>query len=223
MSFQDLLVKWNKGVIRGAQTEFAAKLKLERATVARWASGTYAPSEDLRPKVAKELGVTVEQLMAHFPQRGGGAAAAEPIANIYPEWGMALEYIPVVGYVSAETFNCVFEDEETTPMEVLPVPLPRGTKAKALKVRGSCMEPAASDGDYVVVAAKAGYDDGSLIVAKLDGECTLKRVYTRGEKVLLVPDNKKYKRLEIKKEELEIVGVVIYTIRKQTPKKLLGE
>jgi SOS-response transcriptional repressor LexA len=131
-----------------------------------------------------------------------------------------LTYIPVVGTVSAENFSCVFEEEGITPMEILPVPMMKGTKAKALKVRGDCMEPVASDGDYIAVAAKAAYEDGSLVVAKVDGECTFKRIYVHGDKVLLVPDNKKYKRIEVKKEAVEVAGIVVYILRKPTVKKL---
>lgn len=82
------------------------------------------------------------------------------------------------------------------------------------------MEPTASDGDYIIVAAKAAYEDGSLIVAKVDGECTLKRMQTRGDKVILVPDNKEYKRKEVKKEDLQIVGVVVFILRRPAPKKI---
>jgi SOS-response transcriptional repressor LexA len=187
-------------------------------TVSRWVTGTSRIDEPLQAKVAGALGVSVEQLLACFPQRT--PPAADQSGNYSPLQEVSLTYVPVVGTVSAETFNCVFEEDDITPMEVLPVPMTRGTKAKALKVRGDCMEPAASDGDYVVVAAKAAYEDGSLIVAKVDGECTLKRVYLRGKKALLIPDNKEYKKLEVNAKDLVIVGVVIYTIRKQAPKKL---
>jgi repressor LexA len=217
MNFNELLKRWNKGILKGAAVRFAEHVGVSQMTVSRWATGGSRVDEPMQSKVAKALGVSVDQLMACFPQRT--SPSAESSRDYAPFQEVSISYVPVVGTVSAETFNCVFEDD-ITPMEVLPVPMTRGTKAKALRVRGACMEPAASDGDYVVVAAKAAYEDGSLVVAKVDGECTLKRVYFRNDKALLIPDNKKYKRLEVKKEALQIVGVVVYILRRPELKKL---
>lgn len=211
MTLTDLLKQWNGGVLSGAPKKLADKLGKSESAISRIMSGNMQMPEVLAPKMAKVLGVSLEQLMNCLPSKGESLPS-----NILE---VPISYIPVVGYVSAENFNCVFEDD-ITPMEVLPVPMMTGAKAKALKVSGDCMEPAASDGDYVVVAQRAAYEDGTLIVAKVHGECTLKRMYSRGDKVLLVPDNKKYKRLEVKKEDLLVVGVVLFTMRKQAPKKL---
>jgi SOS-response transcriptional repressor LexA len=197
--------------------KFSKAIGYSEATVSNLINNSARPtSEKLITACAKELKISTDKLLSCFYT----SPAADRGGNYSPLQEVSLTYVPVVGTVSAETFNCVFEEDDITPMEVLPVPMTRGTKAKALKVRGDCMEPAASDGDYVVVAAKAAYEDGSLIVAKVDGECTLKRVYLRGKKALLIPDNKEYKKLEVNAKDLVIVGVVIYTIRKQAPKKL---
>lgn len=216
MTFKEQFKIWSKKNGGATQVDFAKKIGVKQSTVSRWIAGQ-RPNEEDQPAIAKEFGISADQLMADYPHRH--SVLGEPSRDYAPLQEVSISYVPVVGTVSAETFNCVFEDD-ITPMEVLPVPMIRGTKAKALKVRGSCMEPAASDGDYVVVAAKAGYEEGGLIVAKVDGECTLKRIYVRKDKVLLVPDNKDYKRIEVKKEDLQIVGVVVYILRKPAPKKL---
>jgi SOS-response transcriptional repressor LexA len=129
-----------------------------------------------------------------------------------------VNFVPVVGTVSAEMFACVFEDN-TYPLEVLPVPHIKGTKVKALKVSGDCMEPEVHDGEYVVISIGAAPEEGSLVVARVSGECTLKRIYMRGEQVTLKPDNKKYRERVVAKKDLEVLGVVLYTFKKQVPKK----
>jgi transcriptional regulator with XRE-family HTH domain len=63
--FEMLLKKWNDGIQRGAQARLAREIGVDQTTVSRWSSGI-PPSEDLRAKVAKILGTTVDALMASF-------------------------------------------------------------------------------------------------------------------------------------------------------------
>jgi transcriptional regulator with XRE-family HTH domain len=63
MKFEELLKKWNKGILRGAQLRLAKSLGIDQSAIRRWMEGITTPAEKLRPKIAKELGVTVEVLM----------------------------------------------------------------------------------------------------------------------------------------------------------------
>ena len=56
-----------------------------------------------------------------------------------------------------------------------------------------------NDGDMVLVEAANTADDGSVVVALLDDEATLKRIYRDKEKqkILLVPENDAYETREV--------------------------
>lgn len=215
MTFKEILKKWNHGQISGAQAKLAEKFKINPGTVSRWAKGLSEPEEDIRPKIAKELGVSVEQLMACFPQRpaGGAGFASEPILGI--PGIQQVTYVPVLGVVSAETFKEAIE----TPLPLHdPLPIPYevkgGRKAFALKISGDCMLPKAQDGEYAIVVETSYVADGSLAVVCWDGECTLKRLYRRGDHLELKPDNPDHHTLRKPAAACRIVGQVIGFWRK---------
>jgi repressor LexA len=122
-------------------------------------------------------------------------------------------HVGVIGTVSAENFNIALENPPTEYLPVL-VESQGAKKTFALKVRGSCMEPTARDGDYAIVAQTEWVDEGQLAVLRLDGEFTMKRVYRKNHHVELKPDNPSFKTLRITAPELCIVGQVIAIMRK---------
>jgi DNA polymerase V len=67
--------------------------------------------------------------------------------------------------------------------------------------------------DILVVDRALEPQDGSVIIAVLDGELTVKRISQRGSRLYLVPDNSLYQPLEILEEmEFEVWGVVTSVI-----------
>ena len=69
-TFRDALKHWNSGIERGAQTRLAKVLGVKPNTVSQWASGQLLPGEAVRQKLARELGIPMDELLAMFP-RGG--------------------------------------------------------------------------------------------------------------------------------------------------------
>ena len=58
-------------------------------------------------------------------------------------------------------------------------------------------------------------ENGKIAVCLVDGEFTVKRIKKEKNKLYLIPENKKYKPIELKEEnELIIWGVVEYVIKK---------
>lgn len=84
-----------------------------------------------------------------------------------------------------------------------------------LKVSGDSMINAGIfPGDIIIVDRSLDVKNNSIIIASLDGEFTIKRFVKEYGRVYLVPENQKYKRIEIKPEmEFEIWGVAVYSIR----------
>ncbi|MDD2772724.1 MAG: XRE family transcriptional regulator [Elusimicrobiales bacterium] len=208
MHFEELLKKWNHGILRGAQLRLAEALAISHPTVSGWVAGRNLPSEDLRPKVAKTLGVSIEELNKVFVETKAAKKLHVPdkLKHLTTELTNAVipaGPIPVLGTVSAENFKLSFE---AVPDEYIYAPCPPGHQCFGLKVKRHCMEPKISDGEYIIVA-KTGYvDDGQLAVINVGEDCTLKRVYKRDDHVELKPDNPKFKSLKVKPEEMRILG-----------------
>ena len=71
------------------------------------------------------------------------------------------------------------------------------------------------DGDLLVIDRSLDPENGKIAVCLVDGEFTVKRIKKEKNKFYLIPENKKYKRIELKEEnELTIWGIVQYVIKK---------
>ena len=84
------------------------------------------------------------------------------------------------------------------------------------RVSGESMVGAGlDDGDLLVIDRSLNAENGKVAVCFVDGEFTVKRIKKEEDRLYLMPENKKYKRIEIKEEnELIIWGVVEYVIKK---------
>lgn len=70
-----------------------------------------------------------------------------------------------------------------------------------------------SDGDLVLVEAADTADEGSVVVALLDDEATLKRFYRdrESQKILLVPENDNYETRVV--DQCRIQGIARKVIK----------
>ena len=79
----------------------------------------------------------------------------------------------------------------------------------------SMIEAGLDDGDLIVIDRSLNPENGKIAVCFVDGEFTVKRIKKEAEKLFLMPQNKKYKPIEIKEgNELIIWGIVEYVIKK---------
>jgi DNA polymerase V len=85
-----------------------------------------------------------------------------------------------------------------------------------VRVDGDSMRDAGvASGDILVVDRALEPKDGSIVVAALDGELTVKRLRRRDGKLFLVPENPDYQPVEVAPEASFMVwGVVTYIIHK---------
>ena len=71
------------------------------------------------------------------------------------------------------------------------------------------------DGDLLVIDRSKNPENGKIAICLVDGEFTVKRIKKEKNRLYLMPENKKYKPIELKEEnELIIWGVVEYVIKK---------
>jgi DNA polymerase V len=70
------------------------------------------------------------------------------------------------------------------------------------------------DGDLLVIDKSLSPENGKIAVCLVDREFTVKRIKKEKNKLYLLPENKKYKPIELKEEnELIIWGIVVYVIK----------
>ncbi len=84
------------------------------------------------------------------------------------------------------------------------------------KVSGDSMIGAGlNDGDLLVIDRSLNPENGKIAICFIDQEFTVKRIKKEKGKFYLIPENKKYKPIELNEEnELIIWGVVQYVIKK---------
>ena len=71
------------------------------------------------------------------------------------------------------------------------------------------------DGDLLVIDKSLDPENGRIAICLIDGDFTVKRIKKEKNKLYLMPENKKYKPIELKEEsELIIWGIVEYVIKK---------
>lgn len=85
-----------------------------------------------------------------------------------------------------------------------------------VRASGDSMEEAAiHPGDILVVDRAQEAKSGKIIIAVINGEFTVKRLIKKENKVFLIPENKRYKPLEVTAEmDFQVWGVVSWVIHK---------
>jgi len=83
-----------------------------------------------------------------------------------------------------------------------------------VRVQGDSMVGASiNDGDLLIVDRSITPGNGSIVVAAVDGEFTVKRLEKLRSKIRLLPENPRFEPIEFKDEqELQIWGVVTSVI-----------
>ncbi|MCL2888026.1 MAG: LexA family transcriptional regulator [Elusimicrobia bacterium] len=208
MTFAELIKKWNKGIEYGSQAKLAKKVGASTASLANWVKGNYLPNPDMQLKISNELGVSLDELLEALLN-----TKEEKKSGYVTPADVPVKYAKVVASISSEKFTGVMET--AAPADVLPFPY-RGKEDDiyALKVVGGVLEPAARDGEYLIVKKQIYADDGQTVIVKTGGQWALK-IYKKTELgAQLLSVNKTAPPLKVKPEDLEIEGVIIMSVRK---------
>lgn len=119
--------------------------------------------------------------------------------------------IPVVGRVAAGVPITASENLEDT--FVLPAGFVRKNGTFMLRVKGDSMiEAAILDGDLIVVAPTPHAENGEIVVALVDGEATVKRLYREAGRIRLQPENRSME--PIYADDVAVVGRVEAVVRR---------
>lgn len=199
MEFNEALKVWNGGIMRGAASRLARALKVSKPMVTDWTKYGKRPGEEMAGRIGRVLGISAAEVLALFSGKSAPPAGVD-MSTLLRD----VPLVPVRGIVSADRFSVVFD---AVPEEMIPNPYPNKKDAFALRIKGDCMEPALHDGEFVYVLPTEPAADKKIVLARLDGEYTLKRYRILGGVPWLVPDNKKYDRIKVTSKVI-ICGVV---------------
>lgn len=129
------------------------------------------------------------------------------------EGGRSQSRLPLLGVVAA---GSPIESLPGADTIAVPPDLLRSGEHFVLRVRGDSMvDDGIQDGDYVIVHSTGHAADGEVVVALLDGEVTLKRIFRRGQGVVrLQPANAAMAPLDVPADRLRVQGVVVGLLRR---------
>lgn len=156
-------------------------------------------------EIGRALGVSVGTAKDHLSAlERKGAVTRNGFASRGVRLAAKSASIPILGRVFAGTLHEAVEESEGA-VEV--EKRYRGPDHFALRVRGDSMVDAGIlEGDMVVVRAQPTAEDGDIVVARADGEATVKRLRRRAGRYVLEPANDAYRPIE---GPFEIVGRVV--------------
>jgi len=131
--------------------------------------------------------------------------------------GARLVEVPIVGRVAAGQPILAQERIEDT-VQVDSFLLGTNKRVYGLRVQGDSMiGDGILPGDYVFVKKQLDADDGEIVVAMIDDEATVKRVYFEGDRVRFQPSNPRMAPIYVRQSDFRstmILGVVVGIYRK---------
>ena len=91
----------------------------------------------------------------------------------------------------------------------------RGVKNSfILKVKGDSMIGAnINNGDYVVIRQEHAANNNDIVAVDIGGNATLKRLSIKKDRILLMPENDKYKPIVVDSEDTYIIGTAVGIIK----------
>ncbi|MBI3125745.1 MAG: transcriptional repressor LexA [Ignavibacteriales bacterium] len=122
--------------------------------------------------------------------------------------------LPIVGRVAAG-YPVLAEENIEGNMMIDATLVNNKVGCFGLKVSGDSMVNAGIlEGDLVIVSPQKNAVNGDIVVALLHDEATMKRFEIKENKIYLVPENEKYRPIEVDNvEEFSIIGKVISVFR----------
>lgn len=150
---------------------------------------------------------------------GGGEENVVPFRSGLTKAGIHIVEVPIVGRVAAGQPILAQERVEDT-VQVDAFLLGTNKKVYGLRVQGDSMiGDGILPGDYVFVKKQLHAQDGEIVVAMIDDEATVKRVYFEGDRVRFQPSNPRMAPIYVRDSDFKntmILGVVVGVYRKMT-------
>lgn len=122
--------------------------------------------------------------------------------------------VPIIGRVAAGSPILAEENIEGSII-IDPSFMGKAKDCFALKVKGDSMiDSGIFEGDLVIVSPQTSAHKDDIVVARIDDEVTVKRYYSKGNEIILIPENKNYNPILISNEnKFNIIGKVTGVVR----------
>lgn len=119
--------------------------------------------------------------------------------------------VPLIGEIACG--EPLFAVENIEESYTLPKSLFGDGELFMLTAKGDSMIDAGiSKGDLLVIRRQTAADDGDIVVALIDNDATLKRIYHKDGKIILHPENKQMKDIVL--DKCNVQGVLVGCIKK---------
>lgn len=177
--------------------------------------GEYDPSLKIVKDIARALNVPTAYLLDIYDQDHSGYDKFKIKENqdmLDNQTNMVK--VPILGHIAAGA--PILAEEHIEGFKLMPESEVSNGEYFLLKVTGDSMINAGiHDGNLVLIRKQPVCETGEIAAVIVDGEnATLKRVYHNNGKLLLQPENPKYKPIMVDNEEVRIVGKAIEVIHK---------
>jgi len=149
-----------------------------------------------------------------FIRRVPGGSRAIEVRDIMPDLGKTLS-VPIIGRVRAG--EPILAVENIEGFLNLDRDLASSGDVFLLRVQGDSMiEAHIEDGDFALVKSQSDAENGEIVVALIEDEATIKRIFKKRDLIRLEPANSTMEPIVVKKgdKKVSIVGKVIGIFRK---------
>ena len=168
----------------------------------------------LRGPKAPQKTLNILERKGYIRKVPGGSRAIEILS--YPQFSLTqILPIPVIGRVNAgEPILAIENIERYINLDRSLVP---SGDVFLLRVQGDSMIDAhIQDGDFALVKPQPNAENGEIVVALIEDEATIKRIFKKRDLIRLEPANPKMEPIVVKKGEkkVTIVGKVVGIFRK---------
>jgi DNA polymerase V len=147
------------------------------------------------------------------------------VAAMIPEAGATREALPLYLSPVVAGFPSPAEDYLDRKLDLHEYLVRNNAATYFVRAAGDSMIRAGiHDGDLLVVDRSLTPGSGSVVIAAVDGELTVKYLTRKGGRVLLVPANEEYLEIDVTEHENTVIwGVVTYAIHKLNPHAMLHQ
>jgi repressor LexA len=189
------------------------KMHVPERILLQWESGHESPDRELLVRLARHVGVEAGWLAT-----GEGEMSPEPAPrNVLPLFKDSLQEahnlmdIPVLSSIPAGKTTPMFHPEYAD--RYVTVDNVKDKSAFALVVKGTSMSPRIEEGDIVVVSPREQARSGDICVVRVNDEDVLKKVKIETDYVHLIPLNKEFPPVTVRKQDVALIWKVIKVIK----------
>lgn len=164
------------------QEDMAARLDVNRSTIAQWESGYSTPRLKMIEKIANLFSVPTSYLL------GDTGATDIPDNALLPDPSPRRAYAPLLGRVHAgdAVEPDILDDRIPVPADLMDA----HPHAYFLEVEGQCMSRVYPEGCYILIDPDAEPTNGSIAVVSIDGsDYVMRRLYRGASVLVLSPDS----------------------------------